>query len=171
MRCSTAGSRSPSRAVRRIDSASWLTWVELTGSGSVAIDASSARVIASTTSGAKAAPEKSLIASPNRSKPGNARTHDAICPSRIGPFRFSGSRGKHPEAGFGSTQKSGTGVGESRCPPPDLPAVPPQPVATAMVCRPRARPLALVGVAPRRERRCNLPRWARDPDNPPSTAA
>jgi hypothetical protein len=46
-----------------MDSANKLTWVELTGSDSVEIDASKAAVIASIVSGEKAAFEKFLISS------------------------------------------------------------------------------------------------------------
>jgi hypothetical protein len=48
-------------------------------------------------------------------------------PAELARSRFSGSRGKHPEAGFGSTRKSGTRVGESRCPRPSR--------STAAACR------------------------------------
>src|SRR5215475_974848 len=48
-----------------MDSASRLTWVDDTGCGNVATDASSASVIASTISGTNVAPEKSFMASPN----------------------------------------------------------------------------------------------------------
>jgi hypothetical protein len=59
--CSTATSRSPDWAARRIASASNLTWVVLTGSGSAATAWSSAADMDSTASGENAALEKSLI--------------------------------------------------------------------------------------------------------------
>src|ERR1700712_5738059 len=59
--CMAVISRSPSLAARSTASASRLTWVELTGSGSAAIDALSALVISAMVSGEKEASEKSFI--------------------------------------------------------------------------------------------------------------
>lgn len=60
-RCITAGSRSPVLAARRTDSASRVTWVELTGSGRAATAPSSACVISAIRSGENEASEKSFI--------------------------------------------------------------------------------------------------------------
>jgi len=86
IRCRTRGSCSPVFAVRRIDSASRLTWVDETGYGSVAIEASSASVIASTISGTKVASEKSFIASPDDGRQATNLASDA---SRV-PVACSG---------------------------------------------------------------------------------
>ena len=63
IRCRTAGSRSPSRAVRRIDSAIAVTAAELTGSGRLETADCIARFITSMASGEKAALGKSRMGS------------------------------------------------------------------------------------------------------------